>query len=44
MAIGVAMGASFRSAEEPCPQCAEVHRHHRTKTEEPKSQKLIAKS
>jgi uncharacterized membrane protein YoaK (UPF0700 family) len=29
--IGMLLGASFRRKQEPCPQCAQIHRAHELK-------------
>jgi H+/Cl- antiporter ClcA len=33
IAIGMLLGAAFRKKETTCPECAQVHREHATKTE-----------
>jgi hypothetical protein len=37
VAIGMVLGASFRRAEERCPECVAIHRRHEVKTREVES-------
>ena len=34
VAIGMALGATFRRKETACPECAEIHRAHETKSKQ----------